>query len=111
EVMNRALLGLRQQHNAHIPIARLPNEILRKIFSFVSKVDPAMDLRGRGRSGDGDKETKSHAGWVAVTYVCQGWRDVAVNQPSLWADIPLALGPEWVKTFAARAQDVSLYLE
>ncbi|KAI0259429.1 hypothetical protein BC834DRAFT_1045304 [Gloeopeniophorella convolvens] len=45
-------------------------------------------------------------GWIACSQVCQHWRRVALDTPSLWGDIYLELGPTWMKTSADRAQSI-----
>jgi len=63
----------KRQHNLRLPIYRIPNEILSKIF---------CDLRSnyiRVRHGLKD--------WITVTHVCHAWREVALNTSLLWCHI------------------------
>ncbi|KAI0037518.1 hypothetical protein FA95DRAFT_1477608, partial [Auriscalpium vulgare] len=97
ESMSAARRALRQQRNSLLPAARIPPEILRTIFAFCSEVDePQM-------------HSDVHSfGWLAVTYVCRRWRDVALAHAGLWTHVSFALGPVWADVFAARAQKMPL---
>ncbi|KAI0264877.1 hypothetical protein BC834DRAFT_237180 [Gloeopeniophorella convolvens] len=44
--------------------------------------------------------------WVVCSFVCQRWRRVALGTPSLWRDVPLDLGPQWLRRFLARSRGV-----
>ncbi|KAI0790707.1 hypothetical protein C8Q75DRAFT_100237 [Abortiporus biennis] len=66
----RALRKLSSQFNKFLPIFRLPDEVLCKIFAFYrfsksspSSVDP----------------TYFPYGFIRITHVCQYWRNVAMN--------------------------------
>ncbi|KAI0045609.1 hypothetical protein FA95DRAFT_1607578 [Auriscalpium vulgare] len=87
-----------------VPVARLPPEILILIFSVLSSIDrPGPTLESSG--------TKIGLGWLNVTYVCQRWRSIAVNEPTLWASaiaLPSVLGDFWATESLSRAQDVPL---
>ncbi|KAI0264942.1 hypothetical protein BC834DRAFT_239003 [Gloeopeniophorella convolvens] len=48
--------------------------------------------------------TNTPLGWIACSQVCQHWRRVALNTPSLWKDVSLHLGPMWMKTSLDRAR-------
>ncbi|KAI0046761.1 hypothetical protein FA95DRAFT_1572960 [Auriscalpium vulgare] len=96
--MSAARRALRQQRNALPPVARLPPETLRNIFAFCSEVDEPWIEKGPG----------SYLGWLAVTHVCQRWRDVALSHTGLWAEILHSLGCGWTEAFAERAQMMPL---
>ncbi|KAI0046669.1 hypothetical protein FA95DRAFT_1559894, partial [Auriscalpium vulgare] len=87
-------------HN-DVPIAcRLPPEILSKIFMAVSSIDPPH--RGRRDPDDGS------LGWLTITHVCQLWRNVALQDPVLWAAniiVPFPFGEPWASAFLSRAQN------
>jgi len=57
------------------PISILPPELLARIFHFYALEAPPWS--------DGVQKL----GWIAVTHVCQRWRQVALGDSSLWARI------------------------
>ncbi|KAI0046185.1 hypothetical protein FA95DRAFT_1413952 [Auriscalpium vulgare] len=86
-----------------IPVARLPPEILAAIFAILPSIDPPR----RDAMIAGGKNT---LGWPTITHVCQRWRSVALQDPTLWADIvvPFPYGDRWATAFFARAKSVPL---
>ncbi|KAI0039928.1 hypothetical protein FA95DRAFT_1462389, partial [Auriscalpium vulgare] len=68
-------------HNAGLPVSRLPPEILSAVFSILTDIDRP---RNHGKS----------LAWISITHVCRKWRDVALNNPTLWSTIilPFPLG-------------------
>ncbi|KAI0039415.1 hypothetical protein FA95DRAFT_1026921, partial [Auriscalpium vulgare] len=97
EAVSAARRALRQKRNSLLPVARLPPEILRDIFTFCSEMDhPRIQVR------------YYHVGWLKVTHVCRNWRNVALAHLGLWTHISYSLGPGWTETFAERAQTMPL---
>ncbi|TCD63898.1 hypothetical protein EIP91_004777 [Steccherinum ochraceum] len=63
---------VRRRINAVVPaIARLPPEVLLEIFSWARLAD----------------DSPSGTRWIAVSHVCQHWRNQAICKPSLWTDL------------------------
>ncbi|KAI0046186.1 hypothetical protein FA95DRAFT_1413846 [Auriscalpium vulgare] len=92
-----------EQHNALLPIARIPPDILITIFSLLAAglkdvfINESYKLEGLD--------------WLAVTHVCRSWRHVAIQDARLWADnliVPFLFGQRWVSTFLSRAQQAPL---
>jgi len=54
------------------PISAIPPELLARIFRFHALVEPPWPGR-------------HNLGWIRVTHVCQQWRQVALDDSSLWA--------------------------
>jgi len=83
-------------HNDHTPISSLPPELLARIFHFSTLVEPPW-------SG------VQKLGWIGVTHVCQRWRQVALDDSSLWARI-VGVSPsaEWISEALVRARDAPL---
>ncbi|KAI0262475.1 hypothetical protein BC834DRAFT_891547 [Gloeopeniophorella convolvens] len=55
-------------------VSLLPSDVLSEVFGFVQILE----------------KTPLHAvtlGWVTVTHVCQRWRQVALDDPSLWSKL------------------------
>ncbi|KAI0042526.1 hypothetical protein FA95DRAFT_1500023, partial [Auriscalpium vulgare] len=81
---------------------RLPPELLAYIFALLASIDPP-ELYTLPMNGS--------PGWLAATHVCQRWRRVALEDPTLWAaniSVPFPLGPRWADRFLSRAQDAPL---
>ncbi|KAI0041441.1 hypothetical protein FA95DRAFT_694163 [Auriscalpium vulgare] len=91
ETMRVARLALRQQRNSLLPVARLPTEILRDIFTLCSNIDrPWMEAWPTTKMG-----------WLAVTRICQRWRNIALEHPGLWTHVLVdAFGPVGADAFA-----------
>jgi hypothetical protein len=95
------LLSFRAQINALSPINRLPNEILSRIFHFVS-LEPIPD------------ETfapEELLGWIRVTHVCGRWRQVACSDSMLWQRIFVHIGKRWTAEMIQRSGCASLFYE
>jgi F-box-like len=56
------------------PISLLPPEILARVFHLLAFEDPACSR-------------KQNLGWIRATHVCRLWRQVALDDSSLWATI------------------------
>ncbi|KAI0046289.1 hypothetical protein FA95DRAFT_1402506 [Auriscalpium vulgare] len=86
------------EQNEQNPAARPPPEVLLHIFSHLATIDIPQR---RARS----------LGWLRVTHICQRWRRVALEDPSLWAGnilCPCPLGDRWADAFFSRSQAVPL---
>jgi F-box-like len=88
------------RHNAFVPISLLPPEILARAFHLLILEEPPLPEEGRG------------LGWIKVTHVCQHWRQVALDDSSLWAKIrgTLRYG-KWISEMLARAKNAPLDIE
>lgn len=96
--------------NAHNAAVALPAEILHTIYVFCAGLgDPDGSGSGPG-PGDSAEELNSLSrcprygpNWLAITYVCQHWRAVALNFRKLWSTITPNLSPKWVAAFLERS--------
>ncbi|KAF8202154.1 hypothetical protein BJ912DRAFT_896784 [Pholiota molesta] len=88
--------ALKSHRNRYALISRLPSEITSRIFLFVKLQDPYL---GRAYT----------VNWIKVTHVTRHWRNIAVNSPSLWVDLPVANLP-WVEEMLRRSKDASLVI-
>ncbi|KAI0042531.1 hypothetical protein FA95DRAFT_1564261 [Auriscalpium vulgare] len=96
------------QHNPQNPAIRLPPEIIGHIFAILSSIDEPQPLSSIYQP---PYAKNGSMGWLTVTHVCQRWRSVALENPSLWASnitLPCLLGVHWANTFLSRAQDAPL---
>src|SRR5882672_6382746 len=70
DAAKRLILSILTRRNMLIPISILPAEILARIFHF--SVAGASFLRS------------NRPGWVSVTHVCRRWRQIALDDSTLW---------------------------
>ncbi|KAI0053128.1 hypothetical protein FA95DRAFT_1601172 [Auriscalpium vulgare] len=105
EAMDAVRRALNEQRNSLLPVARLPPEILRTVFTFFSEIERPWIPRSWHTT------YASSSGWVGVTYVCQRWRVIALEHSGLWVHVPLTMGPMWAKEFAKRAQKLPLAVD
>ncbi|KAI9507187.1 hypothetical protein F5148DRAFT_1149923 [Russula earlei] len=92
------VMGLRQRKNERALISRLPVEILIEIFSYHSASDRHPHVRFR-----------TPPPWLAVTHVCQRWRDAAVSCPFLWVDI-ISTNFRWTEEMLKRSRDAPIHI-
>ncbi|KAI0279683.1 hypothetical protein BC826DRAFT_554678 [Russula brevipes] len=91
--LTRALLT---QRNALPPISLLPPEVLARIFHLVALAEsPWSELQS--------------SRWINVTHVCRHWRQVALDDSSLWARISgYRPSTAWISETLARARNAPL---
>jgi hypothetical protein len=91
--LRESIRVLHSQRNNHLPISKLPVEILTKIFLLhqknLTRIYP---------------ETFD---WIGITHVSQRWREIALNFSGLWIRIPFD-HPKWAKEMIARSQQACL---
>ena len=85
---------LRSRRNLLSPIARLPPELLCKIFSFC-----ASQCAGAINPLE----------WVRVTHVSRSWRAVALECPSLWSTLVFSRS-KWCEEMLKRSKMASLII-
>ncbi|KAI0284063.1 hypothetical protein BC826DRAFT_170889 [Russula brevipes] len=93
-LLTRALLTHR---NTLAPISVLPPEVLARIFHLVagSPWQKQESLR-----------------WISVTHVCRHWRQVALDDSSLWAKISGRMASTtWISEMLARARNAPLAID
>ncbi|KAH6917640.1 hypothetical protein BKA70DRAFT_1487733 [Coprinopsis sp. MPI-PUGE-AT-0042] len=95
--LQKKIRQLNNDRNTIVPISRLPVEVLSEIFLFLAALIPY------------EEDAKKRPGWIAITYVCQRWRSVALGCPHLWSSISFThLCDSWVLASFERARDVPL---
>ena len=78
----------------------LPPELLARIFHFYALQAPPWS--------DGVQKL----GWIAVTHVCQHWRQVALGDSSLWANITgISPNSKWISEMLVRARNAPLVVD
>ncbi|TFY71718.1 hypothetical protein EVG20_g1287 [Dentipellis fragilis] len=95
-------LFVRRRH-AHLPIARLPPEILARIFWYAPRDISSTDSRV-AKMYMPDPESI-----ISITRVCSQWRSAALAHGKLWSDIHLSR--RGVSMFLARSVGHALGLE
>ena len=91
-------MRLRQRRNERAPISRLPVEILIQVFSYYCASDRHPHVRFRAPPP-----------WLAVTHVCQRWRDAALSSPFLWVEI-ISTNYRWAEEMLQRSRDVPIHV-
>ncbi|KDQ31498.1 hypothetical protein PLEOSDRAFT_1102462 [Pleurotus ostreatus PC15] len=85
---------LREQRNADCSKTRnLPPEILSTIFGILHS----------------EITQYSYQEWIVVTHVCRTWRNIALDDPSLWSDITV-VPTNWIPEAFARSKAAPLTL-
>jgi F-box-like len=84
------ILSLLIRRKAIAPIV-LPPELLARIFHFLALVEPSWSSPGK-------------LGWIGATHVCRYWRQVGLEDSSLWATISgVPQSKRWIGEILARA--------
>jgi hypothetical protein len=90
------LCSLLARRNTLVPISVLPPEILSRVFHLLVIEEPPL----------------SENPWIRVTHVCRRWRQVAIDDSSLWARIRgIPTNAEWISEMLARAKNAPLEIE
>ncbi|KAI0061261.1 hypothetical protein BV25DRAFT_1916945 [Artomyces pyxidatus] len=85
------------------PVSRLPPEVLERIFSFCTFLEPPSMREFSEGSYD--------LGWIKISHVCRSWRQISMNFAALWTDIAAPYLPErWVFEMLARSKNAPLSL-
>ncbi|VDB85905.1 unnamed protein product [Peniophora sp. CBMAI 1063] len=87
----------------------LPPEIMAYIFSILVAVDSMVLEKPLLMFETGSKPTKS-LGWVSVSHVCRRWRNICLNQSSLWTHLCTDGRQPW-DVFLERSKVASLVIE
>jgi hypothetical protein len=93
------LRSMLTRRNALVPISLLPPEILARVFHLLVLEEPPFSAR-------------RNLGWIRVTHVCRHWREVALDDSSLWARIGgTPANKKWISEMLARARNAPLDIE
>ncbi|KAI0280966.1 hypothetical protein BC826DRAFT_437185 [Russula brevipes] len=97
-LLTRALLTHR---NTLAPVSVLPPEVLARIFHLVALAD-----------AESSRPKMGNLRWIGVTHVCRHWRQVALDDSSLWARISGSMmEATWVCEMLARARNAPLSID
>ncbi|TCD60496.1 hypothetical protein EIP91_009959 [Steccherinum ochraceum] len=104
------------QHESRIdryalsPIARLPPEVLGRIFVVYSQREMASVQTYRVNPFE-TRSTFPYK-WIVVTHICSHWREIALGTPELWTTIRLGLvRPEVIEVFLSRSKHALLRVD
>jgi len=78
------------------PISKIPVELLSYIFSLVQR---------KCR-----RESRGNLDWVVVTHICQRWRNIALDNPTLWVYVP-SHRPNWIPEMTRRSKSAMLKIK
>jgi hypothetical protein len=93
------ILSLRTRRNALAPIFLLPSKLLAQIFHFYA-------LEGLSWSSG------VTLGWISVTHVCRYWRQVALEDTSLWTRIAgFPQSTSWIAEMLLRSKCAPLTID
>ncbi|KAI0284069.1 hypothetical protein BC826DRAFT_881182, partial [Russula brevipes] len=90
--------ALLTHRNTLAPVSVLPPEVLARIFHLVALAD-----------AESSRPKMGNLRWIGVTHVCRHWRQVALDDSSLWARISGSMAKAtWVCEMLARARNAPL---
>ncbi|KZV64143.1 hypothetical protein PENSPDRAFT_656795 [Peniophora sp. CONT] len=99
----------------------IPDETLGHIFSLVQSIDDIW------RSGDqrfvelmrdmmdntpaSNHNSRSRLGWLNITFVGRRWRQVALEDATLWTHPTGVIGQRWLGQFVQRSKSAPLFVD
>ncbi|GJE89240.1 hypothetical protein PsYK624_053360 [Phanerochaete sordida] len=107
----------RSAHNAELPIARLPGEVLAEIFTWhivdvcTTTEDHSYDsLRAAKRQAvDLPRYRPAPYSWLYIRHICRAWRQIALTYQELSTHICLSI-PSCVKELLGRSGALPLHV-
>ncbi|KAA1473720.1 hypothetical protein DENSPDRAFT_851805 [Dentipellis sp. KUC8613] len=87
------------------PHTRIPPEILEHIFADC--VHSTSNAVGDDHS-QCFRSTLKVPPWIAITYVCRRWRQIAIARKSLWTHVGGSFSATWITVFFDRSAPVPL---
>ncbi|KAJ3545842.1 hypothetical protein NMY22_g2285 [Coprinellus aureogranulatus] len=93
-ILEHEMAALKARQNVAAPVNRLPPEILSHIFLDVQKQEDSVKT----------------VCWVAVTHVCNHWRDVALKCTALWSHLAFP-HPDFTELMLSRSASAPLHVE
>lgn len=95
QALDAYILTIRRQSNTLVPIARLPPEILSRVFYECVQLSDSTT-----------GESLWTLWWIKATHVCHHWRAVFLSTPTLWGDVTLSsrVSGEPMQEWLARSQ-------
>ena len=107
-----------EDQDPFVPVHNLPNELLSYIFTLGSEVERRGDDDDDSDEEEEEEDATSEHGphfpfQVLVSHVCQRWRVVAIETPTLWTGLDFSEGPPFEKsrTWLERSKECPLDIE
>ncbi|KAI0045332.1 hypothetical protein FA95DRAFT_1561207, partial [Auriscalpium vulgare] len=97
------LLILDARINLCAPVSRLPPEVMGHIFSYLLSQERRERIKVVGH-------VSRTVPWIRLTHVCRHWRQVFLNNASLWRHIVLPLPPQWSNALLERSRNAPLII-
>ena len=101
DATRQLLRSLLTRRNTLAPVSLLPPEILARVFHLLALDEPPYSC-------------EKSSGWIRITHVCRHWRQVALDDSSLWARIS-RIGPDLdtalISEMLARARNAPLEID
>ena len=96
DAVKRLMLSILTRRNTLVPIFIFPAEVLSRIFHFVAFSEKPYSL-----------------GWAHVTHVCRRWRQIALDDSTLWTHFSTtsSRNKEWIAERLSRARNAPLVIE
>ncbi|KAF5316343.1 hypothetical protein D9619_006540 [Psilocybe cf. subviscida] len=114
EGYERPIQKLKVRRNALAPIAKLPPELLHRIFAIIKEeserlLQPKQSLT---HPPTHDTQAALHAlrAWNVVTHVCNRWRQIALDASTLWTNPPIR-SRLWTMEMLKRSKTAGLALD
>ncbi|KZV67956.1 hypothetical protein PENSPDRAFT_754482 [Peniophora sp. CONT] len=104
-VLQNAVYRARKLRNLNAGVGRLPAEVLLTTFLFVRD-----DWLPERHYNPASCAMTYRSGWMTLTHVCSGWREIAVGAPALWTaqDRILETPVYYIPTILSRARNCLL---
>src|SRR5712671_3372422 len=96
DAVKRLMLSILTRRNTLVPISIFPAEVLSRIFHFVAFSEKPYSL-----------------GWAHVTHVCRRWRQIALDDSTLWTHFSTtsSRNTEWIAERLSRARNAPLVID
>jgi len=97
DAVKRLLLSVLARRNMLVPISILPAEILARTFRFTAFLEQSYS---------------DSLGWVHVTHVCRRWRQIALDDSTLWMHFSAyPRNKDWISERLSRARNAPLVIK
>lgn len=87
------------QRNSLLPVSRIPEEVLIRIFRSISNEEKPF------------KRTEIWWDWLVLTKVCKRWRDAALRCSVLWAELRNFSKIDKIRAFLERSGQADLLID
>ncbi|TFY62076.1 hypothetical protein EVG20_g6832 [Dentipellis fragilis] len=103
----RTLPGVIENLRSPTSIADLPYELLTLIFRELAAVDRPKTVP----SPCGNPPVGRLLGWLHITHICRHWRQIALENATLWCKINVNFGHKWAHEMILRSRRAPLAID